>query len=162
MIISLILMIMGSIFLTSFGVNGSDGKNIYTWQIVVATPFLTSGFCISTITIPALYVTLVGAGVAGLGLRMSWFFSLASFGVLAGPVYGFIVFKEFDSINFISHTSALALCVALLIGFVMIKTSPKEPKRVTSSQDFDDVDMKALSGKKNQNNLNQGLLSDRL
>merc|ERR1712083_944750 len=111
----------GSIFLTSFGVNDSDGKNIYTWQIVVATPFLTSGFCISTITIPALYVQLVGAEVAGLGLRMSWFFSLASFGILAGPVYGFIMWKQFGSVNFISHTSALILLVALMVGFVMIK-----------------------------------------
>ena len=157
-------MIFGSVFLTNFGINDDNSKNIDTWQIVVATPFLTSGFCISTITIPALYVTLIGAGVGGLGLRMSWFFSLASFGVLAGPVYGFLVWQEFGSVNFISHSSALVLLFALLIGFVMIKLSSSDTKvKVTSSQDFTEIDVssKGKNGK-NHNDLSQRLLTDRL
>eukprot|EP00484_Ammonia_sp_Unknown_P020486 CAMPEP_0197043822 /NCGR_PEP_ID=MMETSP1384-20130603/20008_1 /TAXON_ID=29189 /ORGANISM="Ammonia sp." /LENGTH=665 /DNA_ID=CAMNT_0042475187 /DNA_START=13 /DNA_END=2010 /DNA_ORIENTATION=+ len=162
-IVSLILMVIGSILMTSFGLNDGSGKNIYTWQIVVATPFLASGFCISTICIPALYVSLVGAGIAGLGVRMSWFFSLASFGVLAGPIYGYWVWRQFGSVNFISHTSALVLLVALLVGFVMIKQKDaRVQKLVTSSQDFD-IDTKEFKNdNKKSNNLNQGLLTDRL
>ena len=161
--VSLILMIFGSIFMTAFGMNDDDGKNVYTWQFIIATPFLTSGYCIATINIPALYVQLMGANKGGLGLRMSWFFSLASFGLLAGPIYGFLVWKQFGSVNFISHTSSLILLVALLVGFIMINTSRKsgEPT-VRTSQDFEHEQYNGLKKDDNENDLRQGLLTDRL
>eukprot|EP00485_Elphidium_margaritaceum_P006974 CAMPEP_0202705476 /NCGR_PEP_ID=MMETSP1385-20130828/18013_1 /ASSEMBLY_ACC=CAM_ASM_000861 /TAXON_ID=933848 /ORGANISM="Elphidium margaritaceum" /LENGTH=627 /DNA_ID=CAMNT_0049363707 /DNA_START=27 /DNA_END=1910 /DNA_ORIENTATION=- len=162
-IISLILMVIGSLILTSFGLNDADAKNIYKWQILVAAPFLTSGFCISTITIPALYVTLVGAEVSGLGIRMSWFFSLASFGVLAGPIYGYLMWKRLESINFICHANALLLLCAILIGFVFIKIRPNgsmEPTpQARSSQEFN---VEAIHAKDSTNNLRKSLLTERL
>jgi len=162
--VSLILMIFGSVFLTSFGVDDDDSKNVYTWQFIVATPFLTSGYCLSTVNIPALYVQLMGANTGGLGLRMSWFFSLASFGLLAGPIYGFLVWKHFGSVNFISHTSSLILLVALLVGFVMINTNRNgNGPRVKTSQDFEHEKYNGHKTKHHdENELTQGLLTDRL
>jgi len=159
--VALILMTFGSVFLTAFGVNDDNGKNIYSWQFIVATPFLSAGYCICTINIPALYVQLMGADKGGLGLRMSWFFSLSSFGLMAGPIYGFLVWKQFGSVNFISHTSSLILLVALLVGFVMISTSQSsQDPTVRTSQEFQMEQYKGST--KNEDELKQGLLMDRL
>ena len=100
--------------------------------------------------------------IVQLGLRMSWFFSLASCGLFAGPIYGFLVWKHFGSVNFISHSSSLILLTALLVGFVMIRTgNVGHPKQVKSSQDFD-VEQEMSSRGKKGNDLKQGLLTDRL
>merc|ERR1711994_364721 len=117
----------------------------------------------ATINILALYVQLMGANKGGLGLRMSWFFSLASFGLLAGPIYGFLVWKQFGSVNFISHTSSLILLVALLVGFVMINTSRRTGPTVKTSQDFEHDKFNGHKKKHHdENELTQGLLTDRL
>ena len=107
-IASLLLMVIGAMFLTDLGLNSESGKEDEdippTWQVVLATPFLTLGFCIATLQLPAMYCKLVGASMGDLGIRMSWFFALASIGMLAGPVYGFIVIDTFGTINFVAHT----------------------------------------------------------
>ena len=121
-------MVIGAIFLTDLGLN-SDSKNNDdedtppVWQVVMATPFLTLGFVIATLQLPAMYCKLVGASMGDLGIRMSWFFALASIGMLAGPVYGFIVIDTIGTINFVAHTyvsNCLLLCFHVTIAFLLI------------------------------------------
>jgi len=155
-IISFLLMITGCLIISSLGIN-DDAKNTQTWQIVIATPFLTSGFCIATQILPSLFVSLIGAKIVGLGIRTSWFFALAQFGVLFGPLYGYIIIKTYKSVNFVAHTSAFMLIIGCFIAVLAFKTTSKiydydRPKRVTSSQDFNDE----------MDPLKKGLLTDRL
>ncbi len=56
-----LLMVVGCLFLTPFGAN--DDLDVPKWQVIVACPFLTTGFAICTIQLPAMYCKLVGAKV---------------------------------------------------------------------------------------------------
>lgn len=160
-LIALLLMVIGSLFLTSFGFHSNvNAKNIAVWQIIVATPFLTSGFCISTVQLAVLYVKLVGHSVDELGLRMSWFFALASFGLLSGPVVGFILIDTFGSVDIVAHVSALLLIFAIVLGVVSIKMHD-EQKHVHSSLDgMQSIDI--VEKTKYQNSIRASLLNDRL
>ncbi len=55
-----------------------------------------------------------------LGLRMTWFFALAAFGRLFGPVYGYLMIRQFDTVNFLSHTSALLIIIAAFAAFLSV------------------------------------------
>ncbi|ETO32498.1 hypothetical protein RFI_04614 [Reticulomyxa filosa] len=97
---SLLLMTVGCLWLTPF----TNSIDISPWQVIIASPFLTSGFCVATIQISSMYCKLVGHTVGDLGVRMSWFFAFASFGFLSGPVYGYLLIRHFGTVNFVSHT----------------------------------------------------------
>jgi len=135
-ICSLLFISIGSVLLTSLGINKNQ-NHLPTWQVVVATIPLTIGFCIATIQIPVLYCVLVGSQVGDLGVRMSWFFAFASFGRLLGPVYGFLIIHNFHSVNFIGHTSTLLALIGSVIAFVSIKMTNNEQVKLPSYDNED-------------------------